>query len=196
MLSFNEERHEYRWNGVVVPSVTQLLNALHSFAGVPWDVLEAARLRGTRVHKACELFDLDDLDEEALAADLPQVVPYLEAWKKFVRDCEPNWEGIEEQVYHPSHRYAGTLDRRGELTVGGQRIQRAVVDIKTAVDLHPVWGVQTMAYSRACDWPDARRFSCQLREDGTYRLREWTDPNDWPVFVSLTTLNAWKARHL
>ena len=46
MLTFDEPSHTYRWQGQVVRSVTQYLERLHSFAGVPVDVLEAAKKRG------------------------------------------------------------------------------------------------------------------------------------------------------
>lgn len=191
LLVFNEDIHAYEYDGVRVPSVTQLLDGLHSFAGVPWDVLEAAKERGTNVHLATQYFDEGDLDEATVSA---QVRPYLEGWKRFVLDCEPNWRAIEQPLYHPGLRYAGTPDRFGEITLKGQRID-CQVDIKTALDAHPVWSVQTMAYNHAAGCPNARRFTCQLRPDGTYRLLEWADVEAWPVFMSLLTLRTWKARN-
>lgn len=175
-----------------MPSVTQVLEGLHSFANVPWDILEAAQERGTDVHSACQFHDEDDLIESDLT---PLVRGYLEGWKRFVLDCSPNWSAIEQQFYHPTLRYAGTPDRFGELTLRGELVGQAQVDIKTALASHPCWGVQTMAYNHIAGLPGARRFTCQLRPDGTYRLIEWTDAQDWPVFVSLTTLRTWKERH-
>lgn len=192
LLTFNEEHHVYLYDKVAVPSVTQLLEGLHSFAGVPWDVLEAAKERGTAVHLATQYYDEDDLDEATLT---PQVAGYLEGWKKFVRDCKPKWLAIEQPVYHPLLRYAGTPDRFCNMTVKGVDIENAQADVKTALDSHPCWGVQTMAYNHAAGSPGSRRFTVQLRPDGGYRLLEWTDAQDWPVFVSLTTLRTWKTRH-
>lgn len=195
MLTFDPATHTYRYAGKVVPGVTSLLDSLHSFAGVPWEVLEAARHRGSDVHLACQLFDENDLDEERLEAKQPKVHAYLKGWKKFLRDCQPNWVAIEEPVYHEGQAYAGTPDRFGGLLHKGRRLSIAQVDIKTAAASHPVWGVQLAAYNAAALYGDVPRLTCQLAPDGTYRLIEWTDPADWPIFLSLLNLHHWKERH-
>lgn len=187
MLTFDEAAHEYRLGGARLPSVTQLLQQLHSFAGVPAAVLAAAAERGTAVHKACELLDLDDLDESTVDSSL---VGYVEAWKAFMRDKTPNWRHIELIAHHQTLRYAGMLDRFGEIDG-----DEWVVDIKTSATDHPVWGIQTAAYAHLLNKPNARRATVQLRPNGTYRFKPWTDPTDWPVFVSLVTLNSWKEKH-
>jgi len=192
LLEFDQEHHRYLYDGVSVPSVTQVLRELHPFAGVSPDVLEAAAERGTHVHQACWYFDEADLDEDELT---PKVRGYLQGWKRFTLDADPIWSAIEKPLFHPLLRYAGTPDRFGELTIKGRHIPLAQVDIKTGLDAHPCWGVQTMAYNHAAGCPDAPRFTVQLREDGTYRLLQWEDAQDWPVFVSLTTLRTWKLRH-
>ena len=194
MLTFDARTHTYRYGGKVVPGVTSLLDSLHSFAGVPWEVLEAARRRGSDVHLACQLYDENDLDEERLKAKQPLVAGYLKGWKKFLRDCQPNWVAIEEPVYHEGQGYAGTPDRFGELLYKARRLPIAQVDIKTAAASHPVWGVQTAAYDEASGYR-ALRFTCQLAPEGTYRLIEWTDPSDWPMFLSLLNVHHWKVRH-
>jgi hypothetical protein len=197
-LTFNEERHEYRWEGKVVPSVTQVLGGLYSFAGVPLDVLDAARERGGDVHLACQFYDEQDLDEDRLRCEQPNVWNYLCGWKRFIRDCNATFGQIEQPVYHTAMRYAGTPDRMGaRLLYKGVMVNDAQIDIKTSVDAHPCWGVQTMAYSHAVNIPNQRRFTVQLRDDpkGDYRLIEWPDPADWPVFVSLLTLRTFKERH-
>lgn len=192
MLTFDEPTHTYRWKGVVVPSVTQVLGGLYSFAGVPLEVLEAAKERGSDVHLACQLFDENDLRDESLT---DEVRGYLKGWQKFTRDCAPVWSAIEKPVYHQGMRFAGTPDRMGRFFYQGLLIDPAQVDIKTSAASHPCWGVQTMAYNHAAGQLAARRFSVQLRPDGDYRLVEWKDPGDWPTFVSLMTLRNFKERH-
>lgn len=194
-LEFIEEGHEYRWKGARVPGVTGLLEGLHSFAGVPMEILEAARERGSRVHNVCQFFDEGDLDEDALKRDWPEEWGYLQGWKLFLEAARPNWTHIEEPVYHQVLRYAGKPDRRGSLTVNGVHHQMAVVEIKTPEVAHPCWGVQLAAYAAAAGSPGMPRFSVQLGREGTYKIRQWTDPNDWPVFASLTTLHTWRSKH-
>lgn len=194
-LTFEEEGHIYRHAGIPVPSVTQLLQSLHSFANVPWDVLEAAQHRGSSVHSACHYLDDEDLDEERLQVEQPDVHAYLAGYRKFLLDCEPNYSAIEVPVFHRVLRFAGIPDRIGSLTYQGKRIPHAVIDLKTAIASHPCWALQCAAYAHAAGMPTARQFSLQLRPNGTYRLIEWSDPDSWPAFVSLLTLHSWKARN-
>ncbi|WP_217992962.1 hypothetical protein, partial [Priestia megaterium] len=113
MLSFDAATHRYSWNGQPVPGVTSVLEPLSSLHLVDPDLLQAASAFGTAVHLACELDDLGQLDERDLD---PALMPYLAGWRLFSKDWQVHWDGIEEQVYHPTLRYAGTLDRRGTVT--------------------------------------------------------------------------------
>jgi hypothetical protein len=192
MLDFDPAAHVYRWGGKIVPGVTTVLRGLHSMAGVPIEILEAAQQRGTDVHAACEFLDQDDLDEDSLT---DQTRGYVSGYRRFLADCEPNYSGIEERVYHTVLGFAGTLDRRGELTYQGARTQ-AVIDIKTSAQAYPIaWEPQLAAYAHAAGIPAVRRFTLQLRPDGTYLMRECSDPSAWPVFVALLTLYQWKEKH-
>jgi hypothetical protein len=184
-LTFDEATHTYRWNGEVVPGVTSILRPLCSFDFVKSDVLAAASAFGTAVHRACELDDRNALDEEALD---PELVPYLEQWRRFCADFECEWEWIEAPFYHRTMRYAGTVDRIGKV-----KRERAVLDIKTSASLYPSVGPQTAAYARAYD-PDTgqslKRYGLRLHPTG-YELRPYTNPADWSVFCSLITLRGW-----
>lgn len=51
--TYNEDWHTYRFNGEIIPSVTQLLDD-GTYAGVPEDILEYARQKGTLIHKEIE----------------------------------------------------------------------------------------------------------------------------------------------
>ena len=114
VLEFQESTHTYTLDGVRVPSVTQILKPMYSFYGVPDEVLQAKAELGTNVHRACELLDNDDLDEdseEGLAA-LEPIAGYLAGYKKFKADKKPVVIANEQRLYHPLHKYAGTIDRR------------------------------------------------------------------------------------
>lgn len=187
MLTFDEDSHTYRHGDKVVPSVTQCLSKLHSFGMVPKDVLEAACQRGSYVHTLCEYHDEGDLD----AGSIGIYAGYLDAWIAFCADHKAAWTGIEVRGYSERYGYAGTWDRAGTL----KGIQH-VVDIKTSVAAHPVWGLQTAAYRQLMAeadpaWLLARRSTVQLRPDGSYKLIQWDSPEDWTAFLSLIQLINW-----
>lgn len=200
-LTFTSDGHLYHYDGQVVPSVTSILSPLTNYSAVPPAVLQAASDFGTAVHMAAEMDDNGYLDESTVDAAL---VPYLDAWRKFSADHAVQWQLIERPLYHSTLRYAGTPDRVG--LVDGVS---TVLDIKTTAQLYPSVGPQLAAYKDAC-YHDHRtdhfaelakaakpvqRMAVQLKGDGTYSKKVYTDPTDWPVFVSLLTLRTWCARH-
>jgi hypothetical protein len=188
-LTFDEASHTYRFNGELVPGVTSILQPLSDFSFVDPDVLAAASAFGTAVHRACELDDLGELDEESLDDAL---VPYLSAWRRFCTDHAAEWTMVEGKVFHPSLRYAGTLDRYGKL-----QGKPWVVDIKTSTSLMPSVGPQLAAYKNAIPSvpPLTGRMAVQLKADGNYVAKSYTDRSDWPLFCSLLTLRQWCAQH-
>lgn len=188
MLTFDPDKHEYRFGGVVVPSVTQILRPMMDLDHVDPDVLRRAQDFGTAVHLACELHDTGRLDEAALD---PELAPYLAAWRKFCVEHRCGWDLIEQRVYHPTLRYAGTLDRRGN--VDGYP---AMVDIKSGTSLYPSVGPQLAAYTHASSPTPAayRRYAVRLYPDG-YELKQYTSAIDWPTFASLITIRNFCNQH-
>lgn len=190
-LYFDEARHEYTYKGALVPGVTSVIdNILSQFDGVPEHQLKAARERGTAVHRACALYDLDDLVMDSLD---PRIVPYLEAWILFRKERGFHPTAIEERVFHPRHMYAGTLDRIG--LIGGAV---SIVDIKTGTQSLTA-GLQSAAYLEARNYrrPDKvrGRVIVHLQPDGKYALRKQTDPSDFSVFLSALHLYTWSKKH-
>ena len=71
-------------------------------------------------------------------------------------------------------------------------------DIKTTAELYPSVGPQLAAYANAWSPKDAntmQRVAVQLKGDGTYVAKPYTDPADFPLFCSLLTLRNWCARN-
>lgn len=195
-LQFDPVVHAYTLGGVRVPSVTQVLKPLYSFDGIPVGVLNAKAALGTAVHRACELLDNDDLDEDSDAgrAGLASIAGYLAGYKRFKSDKRLTIIANEQRLYHPVHRYAGTIDRR--YAIEGHIWD---VDLKSTVSMSPIVGIQTAAYTemfRANGFNAlARRGALQLFPDGKYKLHEFSDPSDFPVFLSLLTIQRFKERH-
>lgn len=196
ILSFDEGTHTYRLDGVVIPGVTSILKPLYDFNGVPREVLEAKAALGTSVHRACELLDKDDLDEESEEgrAGLAPIAGYLAGYKKFLADKRPVVLENETRLHHPMHRYAGTIDRRYVIDSDVWD-----VDLKSTVNMSPVVGLQTAAYTEMFKANGrkerARRGALQLFPEGRYKLHEFADPADFSVFLSLLNVKRFKERH-
>ena len=186
-LTFEEETHTYRWKGVTVPSVTQILGPLTDYSKIPVDKLEIARQKGVAVHKMVELHSKGDLDEEALPEWMR---PILGQWKKFVADTGFVVIFSEHQVYNPSYGYAGTFDLYGEMRDGD-----AIIDVKRSFFAGSVIGLQLAGYQTAIVSTlkmagQAKRYALRLNENGPYRLEEFADKKDFGDFV--TALAFWK----
>ena len=64
------------------------------------------------MHEATQFDDEGDLDGSTLE---PELLPYVEAWRKFRRECHLVIALIEQPIHSPKYRYAGTPDRFGWL---------------------------------------------------------------------------------
>ncbi len=192
-IEFNEERHEYRVNGVIVPSVTQVLQSvgLPDLSGVPAELLEWKAGLGTAVHKATELDDLNDLDEESLD---PTIKPYLEAYRKFKRESGFIPTKIEERIYSKKFGYAGTFDRFGTFL---DRYTPVLIDFKTGITDPLIVGPQTAAYQEAINEPTRSkgrfwRYALKLNKDATYRLIRLDNKMDFQIFLNALNLYKWR----
>lgn len=144
-IEFNAERHEYKTNGVIVPSVTQILQAegLSDFSAVPKDRLEYSLALGSAVHRGAELHELGTLDETTVD---PEVKLRLDQWLLFL-DHSKAKEFFADKKRHVEIMlaskigFAGTLDR---LYVGAKAA--IIVDIKTGIET-PAAPIQTAGYS-------------------------------------------------
>jgi len=188
-LAFDEAAHAYTFEGRPVPSVTQLLQPLSNLQMVDPAILSAAAAFGTAVHKACELDDLGELDEEMLD---PALGPYLAGWRKFSADHDVKWSLIEGRVHNPAMGYAGTVDRFGVV-----KRDEAVVDLKSSAILYPTVGPQLAAYAKAIPGTTllTKRIGVLLKPDGNYQAKVYTSSMDWAVFASLITLRTFCATH-
>lgn len=140
--------------------------------------------RGTAVHAYCAALDLGQ-----------RLPPVQEAWQGYVDgyfECVGSWEAVWQHVEvpfrHPGLKFRGTPDR-----VGWLYGVPAVVDIKTGS--RAAWhGVQLAAYDLLVPAPAPRqRWVVYLPGDGTFRLEQYDDPDDYGTF--LHALQNWHAGH-
>ena len=195
-LNFDFENHIYRWNGEIVPSVTQLLSEfkLIDFSGVPRDRLEFKRSLGVAVHYAIELLEQDNLDEESLS---DEIKPYVNAYKRFreVTGFEPR--ATENRLYSKKWRFAGTLDQQGihVTKIGGEE---AIIDYKCTWKLYASCGPQLQGYKILFEENTGikikKLFGLQLKPTGHYEFQEFKDPNDKQDFLACLWLH-WQKRN-
>ena len=168
-LHFNEETHEYRLDGVILPSATQIISAMIPTSASKF-YTEAGRERGTAVHLACELYDAGELDETALD---PRLVPYLSGWKKFLRETRVTIVDAEHRAAS-KYGFAGTRDRLA-IDHKGDKI---LIDIKSSI-AKPKWiGIQLGFYQQLAEEQGHKiveRWSVHLPGDGTFRREHWPD---------------------
>lgn len=73
-LEFYDETHTYIYDGVILPSITQLIRRKFpdKYKDIPQFVLNRAAAAGTAVHEAIERFEKD-----GIVSDLPEFYGYL-----------------------------------------------------------------------------------------------------------------------
>ena len=184
-----DDNHQYWMGSERIVGVSEALSQIVNWSMVAPDVLERKRQIGVAVHRACELDDLGDLDESSVDGE---IMGYLEALRSFARHHNPTWTAIEEIVFNPVHRYAGTLD--GIAIIDGERV---LIDRKTGAFM-PSHGPQLSAYLEAAGLPKPTpRWCVLLRDDGAYRVHKVATPHaeDFAVFVACLVLHRYRSRH-
>lgn len=191
MLEFNEELHEYRYNGEIVQSVTQILKPISGYDGIPEWKLEQAAERGRKVHLATELYDGDDLDMDSIS---PDILPYVEAWIRFRQSTDYEVVLMETQVYSEKYGYAGTLDRLLQ-----KKNDYYLADIKSTYDHQPTVGPQTAAYQQALEEQLGikikGRLSLRVKRDGKSEVVPLKSRNDLPIFLNCLKIAKWRTDH-
>lgn len=174
MIEFDEKKHQYKVDGKVVPSVTEILEHITAvgYGKVNPSILEEAKERGTAVHELTEAIDLGFPPEYID----PAVEGYAVAYLKFLEDYDVEWDYIEHRFYEPKMGFCGTIDRVGKIDG-----KDCVLDIKTtsspSVDQKIAVCCQTVAYSygmesdeEGINYLDFDRYALYLHRDGTYEL--------------------------
>jgi len=186
---------KYVLNGAPLPSVTEVLDlaGLVDLTSIPFDVLEFARQRGSAVHDWIELLTLTP---DAIRGTEPPefIAPYIAAWEKWRVESGFEIERAEECVVHSIYRYAGTYDVLGRINGC-----RALADYKARYGLTPEIAPQTAAYVDALrdmgqldTGEPVKRFALLLRNDGSYRFKEYASRNDINTFRACVAVAHWK----
>lgn len=194
MLTFDEQLHEYKLDGLKIPSVTQILkeSGLSSFNNVPEHLLQESATIGKHVHRATELADLDMLDMDSLDE---LYLTYLVQWEKFKKDYSFIQEQIELKLVHPILRFAGTIDRVGTMLING-KTHRVILDIKTGIKTKEV-AIQLAGYSILYNRAVSKKEQATIRvavylKPDSYKVETFTNKADENIFLSALNITNWK----
>lgn len=186
-LTFDETSHIYQIDGGQVPSVTQICGLLTAEKyGNGGAMLGQAKRRGSAVHEYCELIDYGAEPDEIE----PELLGYITAYLRFVRDYRPIWTHIEHRTAHTLLKYAGTVDRIG--CIDGKQ---TIVDWKTTANMDRVSKIslacQLSGYDMALmdnGFPQAEQlWGVQLKRNGTYTIQDQAKIEDKYKFNSRMT---------
>ena len=165
-----------------IVSVTEILVA-EGFIDTTW-YDEYSRTRGEYVHQAAHLYDIGKLDEERLD---PVLVPYLEAWKKFL--TESKFTVTDSEVRLTGHGFTGRPDKIGVLND-----YPTILDIKSGA-VQP-WTALQLAGYEVLKGTLHKRIAIRLKPNGKYSLTEFKDRRDREVFSSALLCYNWKKNNL
>lgn len=166
-VEFIESAHIYLVDGVIVPSVTQIMKPMSEtyYQGISADRLSEAANRGTRVHKA--VYDLETAHTPIEDID-PDILPYVKNYlmAKHIKGFIP----IRQEFILTEGTFCGTLDMLAEF-----RGKQVIIDLKATSKLNKELAeVQLAGYTELCEKNGIKvegQYILHLTRDG-YRLHE------------------------
>ena len=177
-LTFDEPTHEYRLDGAVIPSVSQIVQKAGLWGPGPGFKKMDPAIKGTRIHLATEYLDKGILDWSSVEGT--GYVPFLSAWQDLLSDLGAKPIEIETRHWMTVEglTFAGTVDRVLEFPDGSLQ----VCDIKTGRHYPKPYGVQINAYRLLVEDLLGREmagcFCAHINDKGKYQIRAHDEP-DW-----------------
>jgi len=186
----NHQRHEWRvavmteyCNDTGYVSVTQCMTPFMDWKKIRPEVLQSACERGSRVHAAVA----DEINGEFPMLPRDEM-GYLDAARKFLENVD-DIKLVEKRLVSDVHQFTGQVDL--VCKIKGDEAE-TVVDWKTSISMSKSWGLQISAYgslvrTNAYPLPPGTRYmAVQLRKNGTYIVREYTNPaHDFAIFLNV-----------
>ncbi|MBI4991875.1 MAG: hypothetical protein HZB99_01540 [Candidatus Harrisonbacteria bacterium] len=147
-----KEKCGYEIDGHWYPRVTKIVEikskpALYRFYGeaasynAAREMTENSAKEGTLIHEVTEKFLVGEKPEIPV-----EIAPAINGFLNFLdeRNIHVDKEFVEKRIFHPEHRYAGTIDTLA--LIDGKF---GVLDIKTSQAIYRDYNLQTSAYIEA-----------------------------------------------
>jgi hypothetical protein len=183
-LVFDHVIHRYCIGERVLPSVTQIINAVipRTYQPDPWYMQ-----LGTMVHKAVALMLRGDLDEESVD---PRIAGYVMAANSFLaqQPIEVCDHMLEIPLCDPKRGFAGTPDVTTDA---------AIIDWKSGT-VDDVTEIQTGGYAVLTSpiAPRRRRLmAVELHEDGTYKIYQYEERRAYGLFLNVLSVYQWMQKN-
>ncbi len=182
-LAFDAASHRYTLDGVVLPSVTQVIRDAGLMPAYYSEDAEWYADRGSAVHEATALYDRGILDDASLDQE---IVGYVESYRAFRRDSEKDLRIVDIEVPLASLGMflAGTPDRlilwRGRGTV---------LEIKTG-SAEPWHRLQVAGYMALAE--SIEGLVVYLDGEGGWKFGRSIDRADRIAFASVLAIQNWK----
>lgn len=151
MLEFLEEEHIYLYEGVIIPSVSEILKFLfpNKYEGIPNAVLNAKADYGTKIHEAIELLEKTGEVMKLNYIQTSSIEQYIKLKQKY------DIEVLEqEQMIHYQDKYAGRFDMLATIND-----ELSLCDIKTTATLdreYLSWQLSLYAFAYECLQTDSK----------------------------------------
>ena len=185
-LEFDEKTHIYRLNGIIIPSVSAIMEPLSNakYANISESTLDRAAEKGTSVHNSIEnwiKFGFMDVE--------PEYAGYFEAFTQWFEEYSPSIVASEVRVCNRLMMYAGTVDLIAYIDN-----KLTLVDYKSTYTLSKMTcGVQLEAYARALSSKGVeveKKSILHLKKDGKFEFVDFPvkDADRWRVFGALKTV--------
>jgi len=178
-----DDNHIYRLDGRIIPSATDALSLVDDRRKDPYFLL-----RGKYLHKATELWDRGELDEDTVDSS---ILGRLDAWKLFRKESGFVPSTIEQFYVHPQYLYGFRPDCTGLLNG-----VLSLIDKKSSP--HRIDALQGAAYWGGLVAQDPpvkckKVFDVYLKENGNYNLVPVKFVrNDFLTFLAILTAYRWK----
>lgn len=166
-FTFDEDTHEYRVDGRIVPSVTQVLADL-----LPqWKAGEWYLQRGRAIHRGCAL-----ICKSRRFRNDPRIDGPLEACRKFLEQTKGTIVAVEKPMFSPTYLFAGTLDLSMSAKFSVNHIVpkndlQIIIDWKRQITLATVYQLAFYGILAGIGLGVA----VELRDDGAFKMGEVHD---------------------
>jgi hypothetical protein len=181
-IQYDAASHRYTTDeGRTLPSVTDIIKST-GLIDDTW-FTDESRNRGSRVAQVTALDDLDILLEDTVE---DEIRPYLDQWRRFLKESGWRVGSAERRVFSEVWGFAGTVDR---IMLRNVPSGPAILDIKTGQP-SPWHHIQTAAYSVAYSI-GTPRYALYLAPT-KYSLLRHEDSDDIIIFRAALTLHRWK----